>query len=109
MGQISPKSGVCILPKVLCSIWRYFEVSVVSQVSVRIEEAFLMQLRLQASTVGGGRSDRGAEGLYGGLQGQLPPRWGRACDGKVPCARLCVPQGRAPTERYITTPGVETV
>ena len=37
---ISPQSGVCIPPKVLCSIWRYFEVSDQRQVSVRIEEAF---------------------------------------------------------------------
>ena len=42
LGLISPKSGVCIPPQVLCSICRYFEVSVVSQVSVRIEEAFLI-------------------------------------------------------------------
>ena len=40
LGQISPKCGVCIPPKVFCSIWRYFEVSDQSQVSVRIEEAF---------------------------------------------------------------------
>ena len=40
LGQISPKCGVCIPPKVCCSIWRYFEVSGQSQVSVRIEEAF---------------------------------------------------------------------
>ena len=44
MVVISPKSGVCIPPKVLCSMWRYFEVSVVSQVSVRIEEAFQIHL-----------------------------------------------------------------
>ena len=42
MVAISPKSGVCIPPKVFCSVWRYFEVSEQSQVSVRIgiEEAF---------------------------------------------------------------------
>ena len=28
LGQISPQNGVCFPPKVLCSIWWYFEVSV---------------------------------------------------------------------------------
>ena len=40
LGPISPKCGVCIPPNVFCSIWRYFDVSEQSQVSVRIEEAF---------------------------------------------------------------------
>ena len=40
LGPISPKRGVCILPNVFCSIWRYSDVSEQSQVSVRIEEAF---------------------------------------------------------------------
>ena len=50
LGSDSPKCGVCIPSNVFCSIWRYFDVSEQSQVSVRIEEAFQIHAKYTQNT-----------------------------------------------------------